>query len=49
MSKARKCDRCHNYYDPYKSKYLIMGPDHYGVELKIERLHPREEKNKKTM
>lgn len=23
--------------------------DAYGVELKIERLHPREEKNEKTM
>ena len=33
MSKALKCDRCHNYYDPYKSTYLIMGPNMAGVDL----------------
>ena len=33
MSKALKCDRCHNYYDPYKSTYLIMGSDLAGVDL----------------
>ena len=33
MSKALKCDRCHNYYDPYKSTYLIIGPNMAGVDL----------------
>lgn len=25
MSDARKCDRCKNYYDPYKTTLIVMN------------------------
>lgn len=35
MSRARKCDRCHNFYDPFNYKMVIVKADNRNKQVDL--------------
>ena len=35
MSIARKCDRCHNFYDPYNCNIVIVKADDWDIQVDL--------------